>query len=102
MKVAGKHVVVTGGASGIGRAMARRFKDEGARAVVVADLQADAVKAVGEELGGLGVACNVANEAEIKDLIARAEAANGNIDVFCSNAGIAMLGDESAPDQERP
>ena len=60
MKVADKHVVVTGGASGIGRAMARRFKAEGARAVVVADLQEDAVKAVGEELGGLGVVCNVA------------------------------------------
>lgn len=100
MKVAGKHVVVTGGASGIGRALARRFKAEGARAVVVADLQDDAVKAVGEEVGGLAVACNVANEDDIKNLIAKAEAANGDIDVFCSNAGIAILGDENAANEE--
>jgi NAD(P)-dependent dehydrogenase (short-subunit alcohol dehydrogenase family) len=88
--------VVTGGASGIGRALCRRFAVEGARGVVVADLDGAGAEAVAREIGGLAVATDVAHEAEVQRLVARAIAAYGPIDLFCSNAGIAVgvgLGD---------
>ena len=100
MKMAGKVAVVTGGASGIGRALARRFKAEGAKGIAVADVQAQAVQAVAGELGGVGVVCDVARESDIQRLVADAESALGPIDVFCSNAGIAQLGTEYAPDDD--
>ncbi len=99
MKVEGKNVVITGGASGIGRELARRFRAEGAAGIVVADLQADLLAEVAAEVDGLGVPCNVAQEAEIQNLVAKAEAAYGDIDVFCSNAGLARYGWEESPDE---
>ena len=88
MELAGRHVVVTGAASGIGRALALRFADEGARAVVVSDLDEAGAQAVAEQVGGLAVRTDVGREEDIRALIARAEAANGPIDLFFSNAGI--------------
>ena len=88
MEFAGRHVVVTGAGRGIGRALALRFADEGARAVVVSDLDAATAQAVAEEAGGLGVAADVGREGDIRALVARAEEANGPIDLFFSNAGI--------------
>src|SRR4051794_28767803 len=88
MELEGRHVVVTGAGRGIGRALALRFADEGARAVVVADLDPDTANAVAAEVGGLGVATDVGRERDLHDLIARAEEANGPIDLFFSNAGI--------------
>jgi NAD(P)-dependent dehydrogenase (short-subunit alcohol dehydrogenase family) len=83
------HVVVTGGAAGIGAAAARAFAAAGARGVVVADLDGDATAAVAAEFGGLGLAADVGTEGGVGALIAAAEAEYGPIDVFCSNAGIA-------------
>ncbi|MFT5394203.1 MAG: NAD(P)-dependent dehydrogenase (short-subunit alcohol dehydrogenase family) [Gammaproteobacteria bacterium] len=100
MKLAGKVVIVTGAGSGIGRALARRFVAEGAKGVLCADLQADAVQAVADEIGAVAVACDVADEAQIQALVQRAESDIGPVDVFCSNAGIAQLGDENAPDSD--
>lgn len=100
MRVKDKIVVITGGASGIGAALARRFHAEGARAIAVADLQADLLDSVAAEVGGLAVPCNVANEQEVQQLVARVEAELGPIDIFCSNAGIARLGEEDAPNDE--
>ncbi len=60
----------------------------------MADLQGGAVETVAEEVGGLGVACDVAEESAVRSLVDRATAEFGHIDVFCSNAGIAELGDE--------
>ena len=88
MELEGRHVVVTGGASGIGRALALRFADEGARAVVVSDLDEAGAEAVAEQAGGLAVRADVGREDDIRALVARAEAANGPIDLFFSNAGI--------------
>src|SRR5215210_1994479 len=88
MEIAGRHVVVTGGASGIGRALALRFADEGARAVVAADLDEANARSVAEEVGGLGVRVDVGREEDIRSLVSRAEGANGPIDLFFSNAGI--------------
>lgn len=98
MKLNGKAVVVTGGASGIGRAMCRRFAAEGPRGVVVADVDAAGAEAVAREIGGLAVATDVRREADVVALVERATAAYGPIDLFCSNAGIAIEGGVEAPD----
>lgn len=89
MRVRDRVVVVTGGASGIGRALCRRFAQEGARGVVVADSNGEGAAAVAKEIDGLAVACDVGVESEIDALVGRAESAYGPIDLFCSNAGIA-------------
>jgi NAD(P)-dependent dehydrogenase (short-subunit alcohol dehydrogenase family) len=100
MEISGKHVVVTGGASGIGRAMALRFAREGARGVVVADRDAQGAAAVAKECGGLAVPTDVANQAQVQALVARASERFGTIDLFCSNAGIGVRGGEEVPDAE--
>ena len=100
MEIAGKHVVVTGGASGIGRALARRFAQEGARGVVVADRDEAGAKSVASEFGGLAVGVDVADEEQVQALVAAAIAENGAIDLFCSNAGIAIAGGVEVPDSE--
>jgi len=100
MKIEGKHVVVTGGASGIGRALARRFAAEGARGVVVADLDVDGCGRVAAEIGGTAVPTDVADPGQVKALVARAEEAHGPVDLFCANAGIAVPGGVEAPDAE--
>src|SRR3954464_14686701 len=98
MEVAGKVVVVTGGGSGIGRALALRFAQEGAKAVVVADRDGESASAVASHFGGDGVTTNVAIEAEIQKLVDGAVKKHGQIDLFCSNAGVITLGGEEAPD----
>ena len=100
MKIADKSVVVTGGASGIGLALARRFRAEGARGIALADLQEDALQEAAGEIDALAVPCDVAVEADIKRLVAAAEDAFGPIDVFVSNAGIARMGGVDTPDKE--
>ena len=100
MKIEGKVAVITGGASGIGRELARRFKAEGAAGIVVADVQEEALVAVAEEVGGLAVVTDVTKESKIQTLVERAENEVGPIDIFCSNAGIARLGDVYASNDE--
>lgn len=96
MDPAGRHVVVTGAAGGIGRALVHRFAAEGARGVVAADLDADGARRVAEEVGGLGVELDAGSEESILAVIAAARERYGEIDVFVSNAGIggAMGGPE--------
>jgi NAD(P)-dependent dehydrogenase (short-subunit alcohol dehydrogenase family) len=95
-----KVVVVTGGASGIGEAMCRRFASEGARAVVVADLDADGATRVAAEIGGTAMSTNVAVEADVQALVAHAEEMHGPIDLFCSNAGVGGGGGIEVPDEQ--
>jgi NAD(P)-dependent dehydrogenase (short-subunit alcohol dehydrogenase family) len=92
MDIKGKVVVVTGGASGIGAALARRFAKEGATGIVVADLDEAGAKAVATEVGGLAVRTDVAVESEVQALIALATNHYGRVDVLCSNAGVAVGG----------
>jgi NAD(P)-dependent dehydrogenase (short-subunit alcohol dehydrogenase family) len=100
VELPGKHVVVTGAASGIGRACAARFVSEGAR-VVVSDLDADKLRVVADEIGATPVPADVGHEAQIVELIAAAEAAHGPIDLFFSNAGVpGPGGGPEAPDEE--
>jgi len=89
MHLRDKVIVVTGGASGIGQALCRRFWAEGARGVVVADRDAEGARKVAAEIGGLALPVDVSNEPEIVRLVEQATAAFGPIDLFCSNAGIA-------------
>lgn len=91
-----KVVVVTGGASGIGAALCRAFAQAGARAVVVADLDEKGAAAVAAEVGGLAVRTNVANEPEVRELVERATARYGKVDIFCSNAGVISRVDSDA------
>jgi NAD(P)-dependent dehydrogenase (short-subunit alcohol dehydrogenase family) len=98
MKVAGKVVVVTGGATGIGRALCRRFAAEGARAVVVADIDVAGAQTVADEIGGWAVATDVSREPDIVHLVASATERYGAIDLFCSNAGIIIEGGIETPD----
>lgn len=88
MKLKDQVVVVTGGGHGIGRALCRRFAAEGARSVVVADMDADAAAQVANEIGGLAVKTDVSVEAEVCALVEQACARYERIDLFCSNAGI--------------
>ena len=100
MHLIGKVIVVTGGGNGIGRALCRRFSAEGAKAVVVADLNAVAAKQVADEVGGTAVTADVSHEADVARLAQQTIAEHGAIDLFCSNAGIAVNGDEHTPDAE--
>lgn len=88
MVIADKVVVVTGGANGIGRALCERFQHEGARAIIVVDLEEDNAKVVADSVGGEAFGVNVRDEAKIADLVKQVEEKHGSIDLFCSNAGI--------------
>ncbi len=87
MELNDRVAVITGGSGGIGRAMAKAFLAEGARTVVLADLDAEAVAAAAAEVGCHGQACDVTDEAQIAALVESTLEAHGPIDVFCSNAG---------------
>src|SRR3954453_8891120 len=92
MELNGKGAVVTGGASGIGRAMAWRFADGGAKGVVVADPDRTGAEAAASEIGpqALGVGCDVTDDDQVRALVARTEEAFGAVDLFCANAGVAV------------
>lgn len=99
MKLQDKVIVVTGGANGIGCAMCRRFAEAGARAVVVADLDLEGATRVAGEIGGLAVKTDVSVEADVVRLVEQATSAYGQIDLFCSNAGIGLDGGIDVADE---
>ena len=99
MLVKDRIVVVTGAASGIGRALAQRFAAEGAKLVVCSDRNGEGVRAVAEEVGGIAFETDVSKEADILHMIETVEAEQGPIDLFCSNAGIGIGGGAEAPDE---
>jgi NAD(P)-dependent dehydrogenase (short-subunit alcohol dehydrogenase family) len=90
MELRDKVAIVTGGAGGIGRALAWKFVEEGARGVLVADLAG--TEAVAQHLGerAAGFDGDVTDEATVRALIAHAEEAFGPVDLFCANAGVAV------------
>ena len=93
MEVRDKVIVVTGGAQGIGAAMCRRFKQEGARGIAVADLDMENARQVAAEIDGLALPADVSVESDIIRVVQETEKQFGPIDLFCSNAGVAY-GDE--------
>lgn len=100
MQVQDKIIVVTGGASGIGRALCLRFAREGARSVVVADRNNDAAQQVADEIGGLAIAVDVGIETQVQALVQKTLDAFGSIDLFCSNAGISITGGTEVSDAD--
>jgi NAD(P)-dependent dehydrogenase (short-subunit alcohol dehydrogenase family) len=99
MKLKNKVAVVTGGANGIGRALCERFAAEGARGVVVADLDSERAEALAKEIGGLAIKTDVADEGDIVNVVSRTIEAYGAIDLFCSNAGIGTPGGIDEPNE---
>jgi NAD(P)-dependent dehydrogenase (short-subunit alcohol dehydrogenase family) len=97
MDLKDKIIVVTGAASGIGRALAIRFKAEGAKAVICADRDGPGAKATADQIGGRAFTTDVSKEEDIKSLIETVEAEIGPIDLFCSNAGIGVGGGMETP-----
>jgi NAD(P)-dependent dehydrogenase (short-subunit alcohol dehydrogenase family) len=88
MDIRGKVAVVTGGASGIGAGLAKRFVAEGARGVVVADVNLERAEGVAREIGAVALRCDVSREADIQALVAATREKFGQVDIFISNAGI--------------
>jgi NAD(P)-dependent dehydrogenase (short-subunit alcohol dehydrogenase family) len=100
VELTNKVIVVTGAARGIGRALARRFASSSPKAVIVADIDGRGAAATAHEIGGASVTCDVSREADVARLIQHVESEHGGIDLFCSNAGIAVGGGPEAPDSE--
>jgi NAD(P)-dependent dehydrogenase (short-subunit alcohol dehydrogenase family) len=90
-------VVVTGGGNGIGRALCRRFAAESASAVVAVDLDREAAERVAREIGGLAIGADVSDEGDVVRVVERVLRERGRIDLFCSNAGIAIDGGDETP-----
>jgi NAD(P)-dependent dehydrogenase (short-subunit alcohol dehydrogenase family) len=88
MDIRGKVAIVTGGASGIGAAMARQFASAGARGIVVADVNFERAEGVAREIGALAVRCDVSREPDIQALVATTRERFGQVDIYMSNAGI--------------
>ena len=88
MEIENKRVVVTGGASGIGKALCEAFQVSGAKSIVVVDMNYEDAKRTADSTGGLAIKANVAFEEDIQNVIEEANKFAGGIDIFCSNAGI--------------
>ena len=100
MRVADRVVVVTGAASGIGRALVRRFIADGAKQVMAVDLNEDGANETAAEFGCLASRADVSIEADVARVIEATEAEAGPIDLYCSNAGIGAGRDLQAPNSE--
>lgn len=98
MELNGKLAVVTGGGNGIGAALARRFDHEGARLVVVADVDGDAAQAIADDIGGIAVQADLGTEAGNRAMVEEA-LSHGPVDLLCLNAGVARNGGVEAPDE---
>lgn len=99
MEIAGRTVVVTGAASGIGRALAQAFADAGAKLVVSADRDAAGAEETARLTGGVSVRTDVSREDDIRALVETVEESHGPIDIFCSNAGILVTGGPEVPNE---
>ncbi|KAL0416839.1 UNVERIFIED_CONTAM: (-)-isopiperitenol/(-)-carveol dehydrogenase, mitochondrial [Sesamum latifolium] len=100
-KLQGKVAIVTGGASGIGEATVRLFAEHGARAVVIADIQAEKGRSVAESIGSQRCSyfqCDVANEEQVKSMVEWTVETYGGLDIMFSNAGIIGSSDQTILD----
>ncbi|MEM7410957.1 MAG: SDR family oxidoreductase [Myxococcota bacterium] len=100
MELKDKIVVVTGAASGIGKALAARFVQEGARQVVAVDLNEVGARGTAEAFGCVSMGADVSREADVQRVIERTEDEIGPIDLFCSNAGIGAAPELASDNEE--
>ncbi len=100
MDVKDKIIVVTGAASGIGRALVVRFKAEGAKQIVAVDINLAGAQETAAMVGCLAMSADVAVEADIQRVIEDTESQVGPIDLFCSNAGVGMGENLSSPNNQ--
>ena len=100
MELKDKIIVVTGAASGIGRAMCIRFAAEGPRAVICVDRNAVGAEETASMVNGIAFTVDVSDEAQIVAMIDQVEAEVGPIDLFCSNAGISVAGGVEVPNDD--
>ena len=88
MEIKNKRVVVTGAASGIGKALCEAFQETEVQSIVCVDVNLDGAKETADSVGGIAVQANVGQEPDIISVIEQANSLSGGIDIFCSNAGI--------------
>ena len=99
MELKDKIIVITGAASGIGAAMARRFAAEGAKKIVCADRDLAGAQSVADSIGGIAIKTDVSLAEDISNLIETVETDIGPIDLFVSNAGIITSGGVEVDDE---
>ena len=87
MELADKVVVVTGGASGIGAALCRRFAADDPEVIIVADVDGDGAERVADEIGGVAVQSDLSTKDGVVAVVESALGDHGRIDLYCSNAG---------------
>ncbi len=92
MDIRDKVILVTGGANGIGRGLCERFHRDGAKTVVVTDIDIEKARIVADSVGGVAYELDVADAVQVQSVVADALAKFGRVDLVCSNAGIG--GDE--------
>jgi NAD(P)-dependent dehydrogenase (short-subunit alcohol dehydrogenase family) len=100
MEIGDRIIVITGAGSGIGAAMARKFTQEGAGAVIVADIDPDSAAAVADEIGGHAVTLDVSDEDATAAMIRQTTETHGRIDIMCLNAGIPTDGSVDASNED--
>ena len=100
MELANKIIVITGAGSGIGRALAIRFKAEGAKQIVAVDINAENAQATAAMIDGVAMTADVSIEDDIVRVIETTEAQIGPIDLFCSNAGVGIGPDLNSPNSQ--
>ena len=100
MDIDRKVVVITGGASGIGKAVGKLMVNKGADKVFLADLNENLLNKTAEEIGAIPIVCDVSNEESVKTLVNEVTLQTKAIDIFMSNAGIYVEGDENTLNQE--
>lgn len=88
MQVKNKRVVVTGAASGIGRALCEEFFKAGVKSLVCVDMNIEGAEHTARSVNGIAVSADVSKEDDIVNVIKKADEYSGGIDIFCSNAGI--------------
>ena len=100
MELLNKVAVITGAGRGIGAALARHIAETGAAAVVVSDLHLKEAQTVANQIGGMAVACDVACEEDVQQLVSSAINEYGRIDILISNAGITVKGGLATSNQD--
>lgn len=98
MQIKGKTVIVTGAATGIGLALAQRFKDEGAACVAMCDVDDVGIRSAAKRTGGIPYTCDVTDPVKVAAVVQAIEEQFGRVDLYCANAGIMAWGGVDVPD----